>query len=227
MDNLKILQRRNKNYINFAKGFGFMRYVKKIPPTDKELRNELLSNGWTKLKEPSNLGMATLLSVPFMFINGILFMVIAFYLYPPLKEVFNSENDFSINFTVNLFTLIYVVIIFGFMTIHEFLHACFIPNVLKSDKTYWGINGFFGFVHTTERIKKSRFLIISIRPFILLSVILPFILNILGLLNGFTIFLCLINAVGSCVDCLNICIVGMQVPSGSYIVNNGFETYFK
>ncbi|WP_097028382.1 DUF3267 domain-containing protein [Clostridium peptidivorans] len=204
-----------------------MRYAKKIPSTDKELRDKLLSNGWRKLKEPSNLRTATLLSVPFMFINGIIFMVIAFYLYSPLKEVFNSKNGFSINFTVNLSALIYVVIIFAFMTIHEFLHACFIPNVLKSDKTYWGINGCFGFVYTTEKIKKSRFLIISIMPFILLSGILPFILNILGLLNWFTIFLCLINAMGSCVDCLSICIVGMQVPSGSYIVNNGFETYFK
>lgn len=204
-----------------------MRYAKKIQSTDKELRDKLLSNGWTKLKEPSDLRTATLLSVPFMFINGIIFMVIAFYLYPSLKEFFNSKNGFSINLTVNLSTLIYVVIIFVFMTIHEFLHACFIPNVLKSDKTYWGINGLFGFVYTTEKIKKSRFLIISIMPFILLSIILPFILNILGLLNWFTIFLCLINAMGSCVDCLNMCIVGMQVPSGSYIVNNGFETYFK
>lgn len=204
-----------------------MRYVKKIPSTDKELRDKLLSNGWTKLKEPSNLGIATLLSIPFMFVNGIISMVIAFYLYPPLKEFFSSNHGFSITFKVNLFTLIYVVMIFMFMTIHEFIHACFIPNVLRSNKIYWGINGFLGFVYTTEKIKKSRFLIISIMPFILLSVILPFILNILGLLNGFTIFLCLINAMGSCVDCLNICIVGMQVPSGSYIVNNGFETYFK
>jgi hypothetical protein len=114
-----------------------------------------------------------------------------------------------------------------FNVIHEFLHACFIPNVLKSDKTYWGYNGFIGFVYTTEKIKKGRYLIISIMPFILLSVLLPFILNILGWLNGYTIFLCLINAVGSCVDCLNICLVAIQVPKGSYIVSNGLETYFK
>lgn len=204
-----------------------MKYVKRIPSTDKELRDKLLSNGWTKLKEPSNLGIATLLSVPFMFINGIISMVIIFYLYPPLKELFNSNHSFSITFTVNLFTLIYIVITFVFMTIHEFLHACFIPNILKSHKVYWGINGLFGFVYTTEVIKKSRFLIISIMPFLLLSIILPFILKVLGWLNGFTIFLCFINAMGSCVDCLTICIVATQVPSGSYIVNNGLETYFK
>ncbi|MDP4178078.1 MAG: DUF3267 domain-containing protein [Bacillota bacterium] len=204
-----------------------MKFIKKIPSTDKELKNKLLSNGWNKLKEPSNLGIATLLSVPFMFINGIISMVIIFYLYPPLKELLNSNQGFSITFKINLFTLLYIIVFFVFMIIHEFLHACFIPNMLKSDKVYWGINGFFGFVYTTEIIKRNRFLIISIMPFFLLSIIFPFILNVLGCLNGFTIFLCLINAMGSCVDCLNICIVATQVPSGSYIVNNGLETYFK
>ncbi|MEQ8154655.1 MAG: DUF3267 domain-containing protein [Clostridiaceae bacterium] len=204
-----------------------MRYSKKIPSTDKELSTKLISEGWTKLKEPSNLGISTLLSAPFMLINGIISMGISSYLYPQLKGFFNSEHDYNISFTVNLFTLIYVVIIFMFMIIHEFIHACFIPNVFKSDEIYWGINGFFGFVYTTEKIKKSRFLIISIMPFVLLSVILPFIINFLGLLNEFTIFLCLINAMASCVDCLNMCLVEKQVPKGSYIVNNGFETYFK
>lgn len=204
-----------------------MRYIKKIPPVDKELGKELISDGWTKLKEPSNLIISILLSVPFMFINAAISIVIAYYLYPPLNELLKSEQDPSFSITINLFSLIYVAIIFAFMTVHEFLHACFIPNGLKSDKTYWGINCFIGFVFTTEKIKKGRFLIISIMPFILLSVILPFILNVLGLLNGYSILLCLMNATGSCVDCLNICLIAIQVPNGSHIINNGVETYFK
>lgn len=47
-----------------------MKYVCKIPPTDKNLSHELLSSGWKKLKEPSNLGLSTLLSIPFIFINN-------------------------------------------------------------------------------------------------------------------------------------------------------------
>lgn len=204
-----------------------MRYTKRIPPTNKDVIDILKSEGWTKLKEPPNVWIATLLSVPFMFINGGASLFIAFYLYPTLKKFLNTENGFSISFTVNIHTLVFIIAIIVFMIIHEFLHACFIPNVLKSDKTYWGINGFFGFVYTSEIMRKGRFLIISIMPFILLSVVLPFVLSILGWLNGYTIFLCLINAIGSCVDCLNICLVTIQVPNGSYIVNNGFETYFK
>lgn len=204
-----------------------MRYIKKIPPADKELSNTLMSEGWTKLKEPSNLVKAVFLSVPFMFLNGAASLLIAFCLYPPLKKILISEEGLSLSFTINFYSILYVIGIFVFMTLHEFLHALFIPNALKSDKTYWGINGIFGFAFTTEKIKKGRFLIISIMPFLLLSFILPFVLNMMGWLNGYTIFLCLLNAMGSCVDCLAMCLVATQVPNGSYIVNNGFETYYK
>ncbi len=96
-----------------------------------------------------------------------------------------------------------------------------------SIKTYWGINGVFGFVFTTEKLKKVRFIKISLMPYLLLSVILPFILYTFGVLNGYTVFLCLINAMGSCVDFLNICLITFQVPKGAYIINNGFETFYK
>lgn len=204
-----------------------MKYIKKIPPTDIDLSNMLISTGWKKIKEPSNLSLAILASIPFMIINGIIFMGIVYYIYPPLKDFINSNSGFNITFNINISMLLYVVITLLFMTIHEFIHACFIPNFSKSDKTYWGINSFVGFVCTTEKIRKGRYILISIMPFILLSIIFPIVLSILGLLNKFILFLCLLNAMGSCVDCLNIWIILSQVPNGSYIVNNGFETYYK
>lgn len=136
-----------------------MIYTKEIPSTDKELSEKLISEGWKKLKEPSSLGKAMLFSIPFIFINGFISIIISLYLYTPLKEFLASG--------------------------------------------------------------------ISIMPFILLSVVLPFILKFLGLLNGYTIFLCLLNAMGSCVDFLTAFLVTIQVPNGSYIINNGFEAYFK
>lgn len=204
-----------------------MKYIKKIPPTDSDLSNILISTGWKKIKEPSNLNEAIFKSIPFMIINGIIFMVIAYCIYPPIEEFINSKNSISVTLNINIMTLIYIAITFLFMTIHEFIHACFIPDFLKSDKTYWGINVLFGFVCTTEKIKKSRYIIISIMPFILLSIIFPLILSTFGLLNEFILFLCLLNAMGSCVDCLNIWNILIQAPNGSYIVNNGGETYYK
>lgn len=204
-----------------------MQYIKKIPIINKDLSNQLLSKGWKRLKEPSNLFISILISIPFMFINAIIFTAFLSYLYSPLKELLRSGQAPCFSFTINLFSLIHIIFIFAFMTLHEFIHAFFIPNGIKSEKTYWGINGFFAFVFTTEKIKKNRFIIISIMPFILLSVMLPIIAYSLDLLNGYIIVLCLINAMGSSVDILNICLIAFQVPNGSYIMNNGFETYFK
>lgn len=204
-----------------------MKYVKKMPKTDKELSSDLVLDGWSKLKEPSSLSMATLMSLPFMVINTIIYMVLIYFLYSPLREVLTS-TEVDIIFSIDIVTLALLLIAGLFlMIIHELIHALFIPNVVNSDKTFWGINGLYGFVFSTEKFKKGRFIIISIMPFILLSIILPIILSYIGLLNVYTILLCLINAAGSCVDMLNIFLIASQVPNNSLIINNGFETYFK
>lgn len=205
-----------------------MKYIKKIPSEDEERSKKLLEEGWKKLKEPPNLAMATLLSLPFAFLNGLIVMGIGYAFYPPLREFFRAGNNgYHIEFTVNLYTLLYIIALYLFTVLHEFIHAFFIPNARKSDRVFWGINGLFGFVYTTEKIKKGRYLVITIMPFFLLSVLLPFVLNLLGWLNGYTLFLCLVNAMGSCVDCLNLCFVATQVPKGAYLVNNGSKTFFK
>lgn len=113
------------------------------------------------------------------------------------------------------------------MLVHEMLHAIFIPNFIKSEKTEWGLNGVFGFVFTTEPIKKQRFLFISCMPFILLSIVALFLFDLFGCLNGYTLALCLINAAGSCVDFLNMLLIGAQVKKNCTIINNGFETYYR
>lgn len=203
-----------------------MKYIKNLPSTDKKISEELILDGWARLKEPSSITKTILFSFPLMIINGIIAMTISFYLHPDMKNILN-RNTFSISIKLDLVSLLYIGIFILFMIIHEFIHGIFIPNGLKSDKVYWAINGVFAFVYTTEIIKKSRYIIISIMPFILLSIVLPFILKLLGLLNGFTISLSLINAMGSSVDCLNILLILKQVPKDSYIVSNGMETYFK
>ena len=85
----------------------------------------------------------------------------------------------------------------------------------------------FAFVYTEEKIKKSRFIIISVMPYLILSFISPIVLSSLGVLNGFLCFLCLLNAGGSCVDLLNIILISKQAPNDSYILSNGHNTYYK
>ena len=202
-----------------------MKYSKSIPKSDDQLTAELLANSWNKIKEPKNLLAAILTSIPFMLLNGAAISLLMYKLYLPLREMLHNE---SISFTFNWFAMIsFIPLLFIFLCVHEFCHAFLIPDFIKSEKTFWGITVNGGFISTTEKIKKGRFIIISLMPFFLLSIILPIVFNAVGWLNGFIVFLCIMNAMGSSVDFLNALLILFQVPNGGYIINNGFETYFK
>lgn len=204
-----------------------MKYTKYLPKTDKNLSNQLLTDGWKKIKEPSNLTLATLISIPFMLFCSIIFLGLIFYINPDYKNFFKFSDSISFTIKINLKTLLFLVGIYLFTLLHELIHAVFIPNALKSDKVYFGVRLLYGFVYTNEKISKFRFIIVSIMPFIILSIIFPILLNTFGLLNNYILFLCLLNALGSSVDFLNIFLILTQVPNKSYLIINGFETYFK
>lgn len=204
-----------------------MKFIREIPKADEAVTQELLKEGWKPLKEPEGIEKAALLSLPFMVINSLIFAVMIYFIYPPF-QAFLNQDEFRFNLNLDFFTIfLFIGATYGFLTIHEFIHAIFIPNIMTSDKIFWGINGSFGFVYTTEKIRRNRFLLVSIMPFLLLSFVLPLILASLGWLNNFIVFLCLINAGGSSVDILNMILIGSQVPKEAQIVNNGFKTYFK
>lgn len=202
-----------------------MKYTKKLPKTDFQLKQSLLESGWKQIKEPKTLGMSILLSLPLSFLLGGFVLWIAYTLNPLLFSAFTADT-FKISFTINLKTLVYLIVIYLYMLIHELVHAFFVPNFFESEKTFFGLNGMFGFVFTTEPMKKNRFLLISVMPFFLLSIVPLFVFNFFGILNWYTLGLCLINATGSCVDFLNMLFVGFQVKNNSTIINNGFETYY-
>lgn len=204
-----------------------MKYTKYLPKTDKNLSNQLLTDGWKKIKEPSNLTLATLISIPFMLFCSIIFLELIFYINPDFKNLFRISDSIRFTIQLNLKTFLFLAGIYLFTLLHELIHAIFIPNALKSDKVYFGVRLLYGFVYTTEKISKFRFIIVSIMPFIILSIIFPILLNAFGLLNNYTLFLCLLNALGSSVDFLNIFLILTQVPNKSYLIINGFETYFK
>ncbi len=202
-----------------------MKYVKKIPPTDLKLKESLMADGWEKIKEPSSFMAAVVFSLPFMILAGIIgYLIISHFdnVFVESLKVFIEQGtvDIDIRFDYILYT--YLVIL-----LHELLHAVLIPGFPRSDNTCFGIRPWGGFVFTTERMAKCRFLVISVAPFILLSVLLPVILGFLGLLSGIIAFIVMLNALASSVDLLNAFLVLIQVPGGSTMVNNGFETYYK
>ncbi|WP_246055223.1 DUF3267 domain-containing protein [Pseudalkalibacillus caeni] len=117
--------------------------------------------------------------------------------------------------------------IFLLVVIHELLHLVFIPDFLKSKSTSVGLTIFGGFVYTEEEISKPRYILVTIAPFIILSVALPLFLGGLGWLTPTLKFVILLNALASSVDILNLIILLTQVPKNGKLRSNGMKTYWK
>ena len=203
-----------------------MKYIKKIPQENIAVTEEYLQNGWKVLKEPSSLGITIASAMP---ISIILMMLTVFYfmlLFPEKMNIIDA-NGLSIEFTINLKSLLYVVGVLIYTFLHEMIHALTIPNAIYSKKTYWGINGCFGFVYSEEEIKKVRFILVSIMPLVILTFVIPLVCKIFDFYHWFLLLLCIINAGGACVDIFNIILVAKQVPSRGMIVSNGMKTLYK
>lgn len=202
-----------------------LKYVKKIPETNIELSNNLKKQGWIKIKEPKNVFIAILTSLPLMIVLSGFTISFTYILKPELFNLFMTESmSFVIN--IDLRFILFILVLFVYMFLHEMIHAICIPNFVNSDKIFWGINGLFGFVFTTEPIRKGRFIIVSCAPFLLLTIGALIIFDLTGLLNGYTFSLCFLNAAGSCTDFLNALLITFQVKKRRKIISNGFETFY-
>mgnify|MGYP006394189541 CR=1 FL=1 len=202
-----------------------MKIINKLPEYNESRHEELLNDQWNPLKEPQKVLTAILLSVPLMFLCALISTgIIKLFSDFSLSEYGWTDNTFTLTITID-FGIIFSLIIL--LIIHEFLHLIFIPNFLRSEKTYAGVMIFGGFVVSEEEISKARFICISLAPFILLSVLLPIILGLLGLLTPLLKFLIILNALGSSVDLLNLLLVWKQVPRDGLLISNGPKTYWK
>ncbi|MDO4720377.1 MAG: DUF3267 domain-containing protein [Peptostreptococcaceae bacterium] len=201
-----------------------MKKIKKIP-SESPLRTQmLLEDGWQPLKEPPSMPVLIALALPISFL--LLYAAGSWlaFLFPEFRS---SLNFSKITFRIDWKFLFYIMGIFFCTFVHEFLHLLMIPNVFQSEKTFWGLNGFFGFVYSEEILTKSRFMLVSIMPLILLSFILPLLLRLSGIYRGYFMLLFMINAAGSCVDVFNMLLVAFQVPQGGHVVGNGPTTYYR
>ncbi|HEK9103938.1 TPA: DUF3267 domain-containing protein [Bacillus pseudomycoides] len=194
-----------------------------VPKGDKTLDIMLTQDGWTPMKEPKNFVNALFLSVPFMIINALISIgIINIFSDISLREFgLTTEGVFITIDLVSLLLIIFLVIL------HELIHLIFIPNFIKSEKTWIGLTLFGGFVATGEEISKSRFVLITIAPFFIISILTPFLLSVFGALTTTLKCLILLNSMASSVDMLTLLLILKQVPSNSILRNNGPKTYWK
>ncbi|KOS62950.1 DUF3267 domain-containing protein [Lysinibacillus agricola] len=200
-----------------------MKLLNKLPKSNPNLHLDLLKNGWTPMKEPKNLLSAILISVPLMIIATIISIgVINIFSSISLSDFGLTPDGISI--TINLNIILGLVLL---LILHELLHLIFIPNFIKSEKTYVGFILAGGFVITEEEISKLRYIFITIAPFMIISIIAPLILSVFGLLTTTLKFLILLNSMASSVDLLNLLLIIKQVPKNATLKSNGPNTYWK
>jgi hypothetical protein len=200
-----------------------MKIISKIPATNPQRHEKLIGDGWVALKEPQSLMAAMAASIPLAVLNLMLTIGI-FWLFQPFRmaDFGFSPDGFSINISLPAVAVLLLLLI-G----HEMLHLMMVPNFLSSDRTYAGITYWGGFVYTEEEITKARFLLITIMPFIVISVLLPLVLGSAGLLTATAMVFIMLNSMASSVDTLTLILVATQAPRESSLTNNGTRTYWK
>lgn len=200
-----------------------MKILNKLPKSNPNLHVELINNGWIPMKEPKNLISAILLSIPLMIVASMISIgIINIFSSISLRDFGFTSGGISI--TINVSVILGIVLL---LIIHELLHLIFIPNFMKSEKTAVGLTLFGGFVMTEEEISKSRYLFITVAPFIILSIIFPLVFSAFGLLTTTLKFLIILNSMGSSVDLLNLLLIMKQVPKNATLTCNGPNTYWK
>ena len=203
-----------------------MKFIKKIPLENQDTTRKLTEQGWFRLKEPRSVSGAILWSMPISLVLMLSAAVWCYFLYPPFKNLLSGKQGFSLEITIGIEFLFYLLGMILYLLIHELIHAAFIPGIRKSDKTYWGFNGLFGFVFTEEILTRKRMVVISLMPLFILSFAVPFLFAVFGRLSAYLIFLSVFNAGGACVDVLNVILILSQVPKDGVLIANGYATFY-
>ncbi len=202
-----------------------MKYVRSIPKTDQKECEELMSEGWIPLKEPKHMIVALLISLPFVFLGAYIGIIAFPQVQAYIDKIFDemaSEEGFTL-----WFNLQYIIDIYGYVVLHELLHIVFVPHFMKSDKTFFSIHLWGGVMLTEEILSKSRFIVISLMPFFLLTFVFPAVLIYGGLPISLITLLIIVNGGGSGGDIMGALLIAFQVPNGAKIRNVGTKTFYK
>ena len=122
-----------------------MRRIKKIPEPNPNTEKKLLQSGWQRLREPRSLKLAIALALP---IGCVLMALAAWWAAWLFPQSVRFLKELQVTITLDFWLVAYIFGTFGYLFLHEMLHAAAVPGDPRSKKTYWGLNGFFGFVYS-------------------------------------------------------------------------------
>ncbi|HDS44510.1 MAG TPA: DUF3267 domain-containing protein [Methanomicrobia archaeon] len=200
-----------------------MQIFARLPPADPERLRDLQDRGWVRVREPKRALMTLLVSLPFMAVTAALTIgIFTLFSAVSLEDLGFAGSSFSFSISLPLVLGILAVLVF-----HELFHLLLIPDVLRSDSTGVGITALGAFVYTEDVLSRSRYLLITLTPFTIISLLFPIVLGIAGLLTPSFFFPILLNSMSSSVDLLTAILVLTQVPPGASLVSTGSITCWK
>ena len=172
-------------------------------------------DGWTKAKEPKAWVVRWLLATPVSILLGIgaLLIVVIF------SQV--SIERFSL--------IVLVAIYFGTLIVHESIHALLHPDGALTDKTiigFWPSHLIF-YAHYDDPRPRENFLLGSIAPFIVLTIIPLMILSFSDLDAWELAAVAILNAIFSCIDVISFVTILIAIPKKSFVRNKGWYTYWR
>lgn len=205
-----------------------MKYLKKISKSNLELSNELSFKRWVKLNEPKNFKMSLLLIIPLAFTNTMLSFIVLMSFNNPIRRSINNFSNNDISKHLNLYTLIIIFIsLIAIIIIHKLLHIIFIPSFRKVKGSYWKNSVFGIYFVTKEKLLKRKYVFVSLMPFFTISIMLPVLFGVFGLINWIIIFLAIFNSLISSIDMLKLYLILVQTPRNSYIIRLKKSIYYK
>jgi hypothetical protein len=186
-----------------------MRFVLNKFPDDKDFNPD---ENWTLVKESSSLWIILLQAVPFMIVNVFIVVLLM--------------RLIGIDFAISVKTMFISILVF--LPIHEFIHAIFFPERLKSKNVFFGFTfkGFSAYAAYIGEMKRNAYIKVSVAPFVIITFLGFLYLIVIGR-NGLIEHIIIFNALASCADLLGVFHILRQVPKGAILRNKTIRTYWR
>jgi hypothetical protein len=189
----------------------------KLIISDKIPENEAfrpIEEGWKAVKEPKSVVVTMLISLPIGLLMSSIVIFIAY--------MNGIESDIKPNISLVIALLIII-------PIHELIHALVFPEPINSDKVIFGLLPKVGafYAHYEGEMKKIRFLITLLAPFIVITIIPLIFLCVTGIDMPFVIKISAVNALCASADVFGFFTILFQLPKNSVVRNKGIKTYWK
>jgi len=184
---------------------------------------------WFSIHQPG-FALKQMLAFPVAILIS-LFLLVCFSL---ILDNSDSSNQGLIVFSSSNWWQFLLVVVF-FVPLHELVHALCHPESGMSDKTIIGIQlkNFSIFTHYTDSMTRTRLLVTTIMPFILLSIVPIIVISFFQILSLSTemipllVFMSIINGMASSADIMVFTLVLFQIPNHAITKGHRWKIYWK